>query len=203
MIWRGLNEESNARISFSTFSDNRATGDAGALHASDSTVIISGNIFTNNTASATVCGGALYFYQVTAVIVLCHFINNNASYAAGAINSEDYSYIIVRDSTFIHNTVDGNGGAMSFRDSTAIISGSEFALNNASIDGGALNARYSQVSISDCSFNSCNSLRGSAIRTSYGNISIDYVAFNMNSSKSRGGGISINEASGSIVNSTL
>ena len=92
---------------------------------------------------------------------------------------------------------------MSIRDSTAIISGSKFALNNASIDGGALNARYSQVSINDCSFNSCNSLRGGAIRTSYGNISIDYVAFNVNSAESRGGGISINEASGNIVNSTF
>ena len=68
-----INEESNARISFSTFNDNRAIESGGALCVRDRSVVtINESVFGNS--AAEVRGGALYLDEGSAIMQIMQLV---------------------------------------------------------------------------------------------------------------------------------
>jgi hypothetical protein len=99
-------------VQSSTFSDNNASGPAGAIYAgSTATVIINASLFNGNASS--LWAGALFFEesQLATITDSTFSFNHSGSGGSGAIGFF-YTNAVVRGSTFRNNSTLGAGGAM-------------------------------------------------------------------------------------------
>ena len=134
---------SNVTFTRTSFYDNRATGQGGALYVTNnSTVWFDGNTtrFINN--SAVGYGGALYASSGSAVHFKgekAHFLHNAAGERGGAIAIDQSKLLFSQEALFHNNTGGDIGGAVSIAGSstTAWVGNLSFTENTA-IEGGAV-----------------------------------------------------------------
>ena len=144
-------------ISYSAFVTNRASDNGGAMFVEErSEVDIFACPFSQNTA--TVSGGAIQNFQATLIISQNIFENNSASTnGGGAIHVVSTGVLNMTNSICSGNQaleITSDGGAIqSLDDSSIFLQNVIFQNNNAQKTGGALSASYkSIVQIVNCSF---------------------------------------------------
>ncbi|MEM6715520.1 MAG: filamentous hemagglutinin N-terminal domain-containing protein, partial [Cyanobacteria bacterium P01_C01_bin.147] len=168
-------------LSSSTFSQNTSGDDGGAIY-NDGTLTLSTSTFTQNTSSSS--GGAIYNIGPLDVSTST-FSSNTASSIGGAIyNIRD---LTISDSTFSANTAFEGGGI--YNDNTTNVTSSTFSANAADNGGGIYNFDDLTVSSSTFSANTATSGDGGGIfndgTTNLGNSTLS----SNTASAGRGGGI--------------
>jgi len=122
------------------FLSNTATG-GGAIHASDnSSPILSGCLFQENTAVDE--GGAFFLGSNSGIALVagCVFLENHAGVNGGAITCEVGS-LNATGCTLLRNTADEGGGAVhATTTATAFFTGCTFVGNEAALQGGCVRA---------------------------------------------------------------
>ncbi len=130
-----------------TIQDGNATLGGGIENNLGGTLTVTDSTFTNN--SATYDGGAIenadYHGSGTLTVTDSTFTNNSATYDGGAIDNGAYygsGTLTVTDSTFTNNSSTLDGGAIDNGDAsgsgTLTVTDSTFANNSATVDGGAI-----------------------------------------------------------------
>ena len=190
-------EKSDIAINRSAFRGHTA-GRGGAVYASISKLILTGNVFTEN--RAWYFGGAVYLsIDTTAELVLDMFSDNSATFGGGALHCFQCNMDIKGNSTFRRNVVnesdkDCKGGALYSEYGLLNISGTvTFSLNSA-VEGGAIFLDDSAVKFNRraviFSHNSAKKGGGmSLVRTSVKTYTP--ISFFHNVAEDLGGGISI------------
>lgn len=134
----------NQLVAGSTFEDNQAGAEGGALHRSfmggDGTLRIEGSAFRRNTARA---GGALALDGTPDGVDLkigdTQFEGNSAGFAGGAIlASANVGRLLIDGGRFRNNTARAYAGGAIYVGSTTILRSVEFTGNSAGTFGGAL-----------------------------------------------------------------
>jgi len=125
-----LNYDQLLNVDNCIFTDNNATYNfGGAIYNNDGNVIVTGSIFTNN--SAPKVGGAIYNEGILNVMG-CTFTINTAGQGGAIYN---WGTLTVTDSTFTDNSAI-SGGAI-YNTGTLMVNGSAFTTNSAE-EGGAI-----------------------------------------------------------------
>ncbi len=176
----------------STFTDNVAAGDGGAIYSnsitdiydssftgnsstsgeggavySDDNLDIEYTTFDDNTATYTGRSGGAVFTYADATVLGSEFTNNQAIYG-GALYV--YDVATINDSTFANNFASTNGGAVYDGDGSVDVTNSTFDSNTAGYTGGAVWS-YSTVTSTFSTFVENNSVaEGGAISVSSGNL---------------------------------
>jgi len=114
---------SNAHISNCQFDNNSSTdqtlGNGGGLAVIDSSCIISSCQFTGNSAMGS--GGAIYFNQGEHLLENCTFFSNYSANRGGAVHAGGYSDVTFSHCTFVENSCEYEGGAISISVNSSII----------------------------------------------------------------------------------
>ena len=141
------------RVSGSTFTENRAGGDGGAIFSEMKNLIITDSVFTNNSSSGA--GGAVTTPDAAntsdnIVVSGCEFTGNTAEGDGGALRVYNYNgnTLTLSDSTFANNSSNAAGGAIQLTGCTYAIDGCTFTENTASGSfncGGAIHISYGGV----------------------------------------------------------
>ncbi len=148
-------------IDNTTFIDNRATVDGGAIHNEGETLIITNSVFENN--SAGVDGGAVDIHE---------------------------GNIDIRHSRFSHNQADTSGGGISAHSANLRIKGSTLDQNRARLGGGAIDISGSTLNLIKSSLrNNSSADQGGAIRSFQDIVSIRESLISGNTAEREGGGI--------------
>ena len=125
------------------FTNNKATGDGGAVYFYNTGTVSNCNFAGNNAAF----GGAVYFYN-TGTVSNCNFTNNKASVDGGAINMGSGT---VSNCNFTNNTAGDWGGAINMDSGT--VSNCNFTGNNATRGSSIYFSSYSATkTVSDSTF---------------------------------------------------
>ena len=133
-------EDEALTIANSTFEDNNAQQNGGAIYISGSNIKINGSRFVNNTARLQ--GGAVYIVSTstttdsTSTIEDSEFISNHASIGGGAIYAP--ASVQISNSAFIGNTAHLRGGGAIYtggRNSNIEVARSLFRNNSAAYCG--------------------------------------------------------------------
>lgn len=202
-------------IDNSTFINNRANTYAGAIYADSSNypgsnTTITNSKFIENDANR---GGAIFLNIAPAYIINCSFIGNKAIdkgtgyIASGGAIYDHSANLVLKNSEFINNTAEANGGALELANTyTTIYSGDNvtteidwFVIDNctlinntAGVDGGAIFAGYNSVpygNITNSIFENNNALTGNggAISNYFGILNIKNTRFTNNTAGENGG----------------
>jgi predicted outer membrane repeat protein len=149
-------------ITVSSFSNNQASDNGGALYLSGS-AYLQDTILSNNRAQGS--GGAVDASQATLTVSGTVFSSNNAIANGGAINSSQRA-LIVSDTLYTANTAEGSGGAV-YHFGSADFNKCIFTENLSLGYGGAICAqRGSSLLVADSSLsNNSASFAGGAIFT--------------------------------------
>ncbi|HSI86333.1 MAG TPA: MBG domain-containing protein [Candidatus Methylacidiphilales bacterium] len=181
----------NTTIERTTFDNNSATRNGGALYLSVSggiipLVTIDRGTFTNNdTTSTSGQGGAVYDTLVPLAISNSTFSGNVAVTNGGAVFSNSPSFTVT-NSTFLNNSTFNSGGGIYSGNPTLTITGSTF-------DG--------NVAMKD--LNSIQDNGGGVYYSSTGGtLTIDSSLFYRNRSET-GGGLSVTQGTQYVLNSTF
>ncbi|MFM5882513.1 PQQ-binding-like beta-propeller repeat protein [Methanobrevibacter gottschalkii] len=141
----------------STFENNEAVWWAGAIHThSNANTTIIRSKFKNNYAGWN--GGALYTYSYLTVINSTFTANTaKTNTGGGAIGASSYMStpkVVIKNSEFKYNTaLTGNGGAIVISSGTLNVESSEFTNNTAlELNGGAISSSSCTAAISNCKF---------------------------------------------------
>lgn len=216
-IWR-----SPLTITDSQFSENQADeygGGLGYQNDASETVSISGTTFDNNTALLE--GGAIHFSGELMTISGCSIQNNLAENGAGIHNgtADDSKYIsrtdselILTSSTVTENAARGYGGGafnegvMTCGESNFIVNesftlgggihntgelevaGCTFDKNETGFDGGGINS-YNIADIRGSTFTNNSATRGGGFASIGGDAEVNQSTFTNNSASDRGGAI--------------
>ena len=142
--------------------------------------------FINN--SATYWAGAIQFHEAEgASIINCTFINNSAAERGGAINIYEGSGFKIEGCNFSGNSA-GNGGAVyTNTDAKVIISNSNFTENNATTGGAIYSVSGASLSIDNCIFKNNTAANGGGI-FSQGTLTVSDSNFTDNSITGNDGG---------------
>ena len=134
----------------STFTNNHADLNGGAIDVSEENCTIINSSFAANQAEEY--GGAVFTEGANFCLMNSTFEDNRGKYWGGAVCSlaKDCS---IMDSTFTNNT-SYNGGAVYSEGENCVISGSLFADDYAKINGGAIYSESDAHAI-NCAFNNC------------------------------------------------
>ncbi|MFK7954596.1 MAG: choice-of-anchor Q domain-containing protein [Lysobacterales bacterium] len=183
------NDQPIIDIQGSTFSDNRAEFDGGAIRTIGTTVL-SNTTFSNNSAERL--GGGV-FVRNTLVANNVEFTSNSAEMEGGAIYSGVGTSVQITNSQLVANSADLQGGGI-FSQGITSISGTQFSENVTGIDlnfrrGGAIahvGPGLLDLTESSLSFNAATI--GGGISAS-APVSITNSSFSSNSANSLGGGL--------------
>ena len=194
-----------ATITDTTFTNNTASWNGGAICTSGGTMDIENSTFANNT-SAQNKGGAIYFdNSTTCNITDSKFVGNTAVANAGAVAVAGSSKATITGTTekalFESNSVTGTsgvGGALYFGSGTLTVSGYTFNNNTSSTTGGAIQVQTA-ATVSDCTFNQNSAATNGGAIWASAKLTATDCAFNQNSassaSASLGGAIYVKSAS--------
>jgi len=168
--------QGNLTVSNSTFLNNSAIRDAGAINNLAGTITIDNSIFSNNSAPF---GGSIYNYVGTINRISNSIFTNNSATApsgffygrGGAIYNAFGTITLIENSTFSENSSNGGGAITNVDNSTiSTIKNSTFSGNSATEYGGAIS--------------NCTSISLGATITS-----IENSTFSGNYAEENGGGI--------------
>ncbi len=173
----------SATISGSTFRNNRATNNGGAIVTTGSNSLnIANSKFESNRAKN---GGALYLTVLTR-ITGSSFSSNSATGNGGGLYTTGSSRSIISSSKFTSNSAKYGGGI--YNNASLSISSSNFVSNKASANGGAIYANKN-LNISGGNIKSNNANKGSGIYN-IATLRISKVSFSSNVAKIYGIGLS-------------
>lgn len=148
--------QSNTKITMrSKFEANCAGGNGGAVCTNKGRVFINGGSFTNNLGTN---GGVLHTYHTDSVIAKAAFVSNRATDTGGVMHLEGRE-VIIMGSTLCNNEAGTDGGVIQSHQSDLVIFVSEFSNNRAESRGGVLNVDQGKVQTDNTLFtnNSANS----------------------------------------------
>lgn len=201
------NNNSNIKISKSTFNNNNTEAGGGAIFSfidkeiANRSITISNSSFIGN--SSEVNGGAIYSNMTDLTLSETSFIGNSAKKWGGAMFSDICAHTIT-NATFSENSA-LDGGAMynrtglDFKNTYLLkINKSKFANNTASENGGAIyNTNYAYPILKDVSFteNKAEKFGGAIFNNGWSSPLIDKAIFTKNFAKASGGAI-YNESTG-------
>ena len=180
---------SNIQVTNSYFENNNAlSGGAINVDESVSDFKIAGSTFINNRAIND--GGAVRYYGPNGVINNSTFIN--CSGASGGAISIFGSNAKINKSVFKYNKATSTalgGGAIYWGGDYGILNNSYFSYNEAPAGGGAINwpAKFAQISNSNFEYNFADDVGGALMSTS--NITIRNSSFSQNKASHDGGAI--------------
>ncbi|MEM7735031.1 MAG: choice-of-anchor Q domain-containing protein [Deinococcota bacterium] len=175
----GLN---NITITSSTFFNNRANDDGGAVRSAGAITIIN-SAFSEN--SSVEDGGAVE--GNTTDITSTTFTGNTSGEDGGAIYSENN--LTITESTFSGNTSDDDGGAVS-SNNNILVTKSTFSGNSSVADGGAVEGNTTDIT--STIFTGNNSGEDGGAIYSENNLTITESTFSGNTSDDDGGAVSSN-----------
>lgn len=183
-------------INDSTFSGNTASSAAdgyGGAIENFGTLALNGSTFTDNTARWN--GGAIENWGGQLTVAGCTFTTNSAN-AGGAINNNWYGTLNITDSTLRENTAGAGGGLYNDNNSPAEVSGATFVGNSATdtTGGGISNAGGSSLTVANSTFSANTAASyGGGIHNQDGVVTLTNVTL-MGNSSGGGGGISNSDA---------
>lgn len=176
----------------------------GGLRSGGSSLHIENCVFFHNEADE---GGGANFWESTAILYNCTFIDNFASSHGGGLRANNSELILsgcsFQDNTTGENTAD-RGGAIyaEGNNSSTEIFDSSFGPGNHSSRGGGVNVASGTLLIMDSVFEGNSSVySGGAVR-SRGNTTIENSFFSSNISQ-YGGGFTIPETGAAVVRDSL
>jgi len=114
-----------ATITSSSFTGNRATTNGGAIHSNSGSLIATGSQFSQDTAVSI--GGAIYGNRVT--LTSCVLTNNRGTVATGAIEKVGTDTAQITDCRFIDNRGGNRAGAVNATNGVTYILRSVFSGN--------------------------------------------------------------------------
>ena len=134
------------------FYNNTAYINGGVFDVSESQVLVTDSVFSDNLALAG--GGVIKICDLSSVqVIVCYFVGNQAGRDGGVIHGYSSS-LLVQDCNFKRNTADDNGGAIFFNDCESILNMSVTFKGNSANSGGAVyNAYGSLMSTGSISIN--------------------------------------------------
>jgi predicted outer membrane repeat protein len=188
------------------FEGNVAGDDGGAVHVQGASLIVSDSTFTDNEANDE--AGALRQKDAgTTTVTNSHFLGNVAvNGGGGAIEINGTGLLTVIGSTFTDNDASSQGGAIEASLGDAVIRTSSFIDNTSRSDGGAVDTG-GDATVTDSLFDgNTAAFDGGAIDTSEdGSLDIDGSTFvrNSNTEDDADGGAVEAEASITALNSTF
>ena len=133
-------------IENTTFRNNRAISEGGAIFREDGDLRIVRSAFEGNRAGHG--GGAIEFSHGVGTIDDSHFRGNEAGWSGGGV-SVNAATISIANSMFQDNHAEGSGGAIDVHGSRLTLTKSALFDNSAEFEGGALKSWYDQISISE------------------------------------------------------
>ena len=185
-----------------SFEFNSAIEGGGAIHATNSTLILNRNMFWNN--SALYDGGALDTNNSTVTLNKNSFYDNFALYSGGAINNflTEHNIDIINN-TFQNNSALYYGGAVNDFETTLTLTDNIFQNNSAGY-GGAVDAWNGQVTFTANTFDS-NSARhyGGAVEIWNSTFTLVENIFQNNSAGDIGGGLVVLSSDTNFTNNTF
>ena len=159
-----VHQFSNVAIINSTFTNNRASvAYADIYHSSYSKIWAD----SSGSLDFKVCGaGSLVIFQSTLIINGSTFRNNTSECDGGALSIQQHSIVTIFSSRFFNNIVSGSGGALIIAESNATVEKCIFHNNRANLGGAMTVAQFSVVLVLDSkySYNSAK-ISGGAIET--------------------------------------
>ena len=190
---------SNCSFYNSTNTDQSDKNDGGALHIQNSDVLLTGNIFQNNTADV---GGVIYVVGGNLTVTDNKFQNNSAVTGA-ALNAED-STLTVIDNTFQNNSAE-LGGVLSVGGSNLTVTDNTFQNNSADAYGGVLEAENSDVTVTGNTFqgNSAAHTYGGVMQVVHGNLTAADNTFQNNTAGDDGGVLSSYDSNLIVTDNTF
>ena len=161
-----------------SFKDNTATGMGGATYIQKSHSLLESCIFERNKVNGlqqNTLGEAIIAFGAGTNVTIkqCLFKENAATYSGGAIATFRLRSLLLKNSTFVRNTVKalkgyGSGGAIvSIRTSDITVQQCLFKENTAPCDCGAINMQKAQGSFVDCTFER-NSVKSCLQKSAFG-----------------------------------
>lgn len=191
-----ISGQSSATIIKSVFSNNenlgsQQAGQGACVSVIGSDVTILESQFIGNKAGS---GTAIYFYYGKLTVVGSLFSDNSGATTGGAmvISALHLSDVLLKDSTFINNTVtEAGGGALEItRKSRTVISNCTFIGNKAGTQGGAIEGFGSEQPIvilnSTFEYNSAPDAAVINIRVASSNLTIKSSSFRYNKGEKQG-----------------
>ena len=191
----------NGTIINSTFTNNNATYDAGAIYTGGSANCnVINSTFTGN--KATNWGGAIRIQNGNGNVINSTFTNNKAK-SGGAIYLSGANNVI--NSTFTENNASSDGGAIYWNGATSNVINSTFTDNNANY-GGAIRIAYDangNVINSTFTENNASSDGGAIYWNGATNCTVINSTFTNNNANTNGGAIHWVGDNGTVINSTF
>ena len=160
-------------------------GPGGALHIQNSNVLLTGNVFQNNSADV---GGVLFVYKSTLTVTNDTFQYNSVDDGSGGVLYVENSVLTVTDNIFQNNTAD-YGGVLFVYKSTLTVTNNTFQYNSAIDDatGGVLYAENSILTVTDNIFQNNTADYGGVLFVVDGNLTVTGNTFQNNSARANGG----------------
>ena len=185
----------------STFDDNTAGSDGGAIYSLYGSIDISSDSTFHANEATSGSAGAVYAGEGHVYITDSAFTDNIADVDGGAVVA--MGNLSVTRGTFTSNeATNGNSGAI-LAANGGTVSGSTFGSNTAANDGGAIDAGFGDVDIDTSEFtsNTSSAGNGGAVYNVNAGSTLDRSTFEANSAQGAGGGALF--AGGTISNSTF
>lgn len=132
-----------------TFIGNQGNAGAGALLLAG-VGVVTNCVFSGNTSTGS--GGGVYCKTGTDRLVDCRFMNNAASYSAGAYCASDSAISDFSGCTFLTNTAIVAGGAVTFGKAQTSVADCVFEGNSCRDDAGALSFATTVGLMTNCTF---------------------------------------------------
>ena len=200
-----IENDSDVTISNSSFLNNSADDNGGAIDIDRGTLTINNTVFNGNAAGDN--GGAISTHSdsVTITITDSEFTNNSAVDDGGAI--ESYSgdlNLTISGTEFTGNTAGDDGGAIdNDADGTIVIEDSTFTDNEAGLtdgsgDGGAINNESGTVTITGSEFTNNTGDNGGAVYAE-GEGDVTIIDTTVTGNESDGIGSNLGATSGGII----
>lgn len=187
-----LDGNNTATISSSTFYDNYAYNEGGAIE-SDGTITISHSTIRDNEARSD---GAGIYVNDTATIQNSTISGNVSGSDGGGVYSRDAT-LTINNSTIHNNTAYDDSGGLGSEQSEVAITGTTIRDNSARSYGGGLSVRYGSETTITNSTISGNSVtgapyeygRGGGIANFFSTMTISNVTITDNTANDQGGGV--------------
>jgi len=133
-------------IENTTFKQNEAKFDGGAVYTNGVDIIVAESAFESNVAGHG--GGGIYILRGASDLQGGQFSGNEAGWGGGGLVAHEVT-LTIKNSTFSNNHTESEGGAIDVSSSTVTITRTRMFNNSAWHDGGALKSWYDTISISD------------------------------------------------------
>ena len=196
---------SNCSFYNSTNTNQSDKNDGGALHIQNSDVLLTGNIFQNNTADV---GGVIFVRDSNLTVTDNTFKKNSAD--LGGVLYVEHSTLTVIDNTFLNNFA-GQGGVLLVEYSTLTITSNTFQNNVVVFEGGVFHVWDSDLTVGDNTFtnNSADANtseyreRGGVFYVHHSTLTVTDNTFQSNSAYDDGGVLYVEHSTLTVIDNTF